>query len=92
MCQGVPVVTLTGPHLLARWGATLAATAGHSELVAGTEVAFVEISRRLASDLPALARLRSRLRDDFLSSPLCNPRLKARHLERAYRHMMRQAV
>jgi len=88
MCQGVPVVTLAGRHLLARWGATLAIHAGHRELVAESEAEFVEIAKRLATDLAALARLRARLRDDFLSSPLCNAPLKARHLERAFRYMI----
>ncbi|MBM3548235.1 MAG: tetratricopeptide repeat protein [Alphaproteobacteria bacterium] len=88
MCQGVPVVTLAGRHLLARWGATMAINAGHPELVAETENAFVEIARRLTADLPALARLRAGLRDEFLASPLCNARLKARHLERAFRYMV----
>lgn len=90
MCQGVPVVTIAGRHLLARWGATLLVHAGHPGLVAESEQDFIEIARRLAADMPTLARMRARLRDDFLSSPLCNARLKARHLERAYRHMVRK--
>jgi protein O-GlcNAc transferase len=92
MCQGVPVVTLAGSHMLARWGATLAIHAGHPEVVAETPEAFVEIARRLAADLPALSALRARLRGDFLASPLCDARLKARHLERAFRFMVAAAA
>jgi predicted O-linked N-acetylglucosamine transferase (SPINDLY family) len=88
MCQGVPVVTLAASRMVGRWGATLAAHAGHADLVAETEDAFVGIAGRLAADLPALAARRARLRGDFLSSPLCDARLKARHLERAYRRMV----
>lgn len=90
MCQGVPVVTLPGPRLLSRWTATLSVNARHPELVARSEDDFVAIARQLAADLPALARLRARLRDDFLSSPMCDARLKTRHLERAFRYMMRR--
>ncbi|MBM3549518.1 MAG: hypothetical protein FJX54_21480 [Alphaproteobacteria bacterium] len=89
MCQGVPVVTLADRFMVGRWGATLAIHAGHPDLVAATEDEFVAIACRLVGDLPALAGRRARLRQDFLSSPLCDARLKARHLERAYRRMMR---
>ena len=89
MCQGVPVVTLADRDMVGRWGATLAIHAGHPGLVADTQAAFVEIARRLAADLDGLAGLRARLRADFLASPLCDARLKARHLERAYRRMCR---
>ena len=88
MCQGVPVVTLADRSMVGRWGATLAIHAGHPDLVAETEDAFVAVARRLAGDLPALAAQRARFRRDFLSSPLCDARLKARHLERAFRRMM----
>lgn len=89
MCQGVPVVTLADRFMVGRWGATLAIHAGHPDLVARSEDEFVAIARRLAGDLPALAERRARLRRDFLTSPLFDARLKARHLERAYRHMVR---
>lgn len=89
MCQGVPVVTLADRDMVGRWGATLAIHAGHPELVAETPAAFVGIAQRLAADLGGLAGLRARLRGDFLASPLCDARLKARHLERAYRRMCR---
>lgn len=89
LCQGVPVVTLAGRDMVGRWGATLAIHSGHPELVAETEEAYVGIARRLAGDLEGLATLRARLRADFLASPLCDARLKARHLERAYRRMCR---
>ena len=89
MCQGVPVVTLAGRDMVGRWGATLATHACHPELIATTQETYVTLAGRLASDLPGLARLRARLRADFLSSPLCDARLKARHLERAYLRMCR---
>ena len=89
LCQGVPVVTMADRDMVGRWGATLAIHAGHPELVADTAEAYVAIARRLASDLNGLARLRTRLSPDLLASPLCNARLKARHLERAYRRMCR---
>ena len=89
LCQGVPVVTLAGRDMVGRWGATLAIHSGHPGLVAETEEAYVGIARQLAGDLEGLAALRARLRADFLASPLCDARLKARHLERAYRRMCR---
>jgi predicted O-linked N-acetylglucosamine transferase (SPINDLY family) len=87
MCQGVPVVTLADRDMVGRWGATLAIHAGHPELVATTPAGYVAVARRLARDLAGLAALRARLRSDFLASPLADARLKARHLERAYRRM-----
>ncbi len=87
LCQGVPVVTLADRDMVGRWGATLAIHAGHPGLVADTPESFVAIARGLACDLSALARLRARLRGDFLASPLCDAGLKARHLERAYLRM-----
>ncbi len=90
MCQGVPVVTLPGAHLLSRWTATLAVHAGHPDWAAAGEDDFIAIAGRLAGDLPALARLRAGLRDEFLSSPICDARFRTRHLERAFRYMMRR--
>ena len=89
LCQGVPVVTLADRDMVGRWGASLAIHAGHPELVAATPEAYVGIACRLVADLGGLAALRARLRQDFLASPLCDARLKARHLERAYRLMCR---
>ena len=91
MCQGVPVVTLPGEYMVARWGALYAEHTGHPSLIAKTPEDFIAIARRLASDLGHLAELRARLRDDFVSSPICNGRLKARHVERAYRFMVARA-
>ena len=92
MCQGVPVVTLPGEHMAGRWGALYAVQTGHPSLIAKTPAEFVAIARDLASDVKALAGLRSRLRQDFLASPLCDGRLKAHHLERAFQHLVSRCV
>jgi protein O-GlcNAc transferase len=88
MCQGVPVVTLPGDYMVGRFGAVYAIQTGHSSLIARTPAEFVAIARGLASDLNALAVIRARLRQDVVSSPLCDGRGQARHLERAFRFML----
>lgn len=72
--MGVPVVTLgvrpeNGDHAH-NVGVTLLTTIGHPELVALTEEDYIETAVSLGTDLKRLSRIRSRLREDMMSSPL----------------------
>lgn len=60
------------------------------DTVAGDPTQFVELCRRLCADPAALAGLRAGLRDRVAVSPLCDARLKARHMERAYHALWRR--
>ena len=73
---GVPVVTyqrLNPPNHAHNVGASLLSRIeGMSELIAYSEDEYVDITVRLASDLPKLQRLRASLRPAMLASPLCD--------------------
>ncbi|MBI3042265.1 MAG: tetratricopeptide repeat protein [Betaproteobacteria bacterium] len=87
LSMGVPVVTLLGERMVARWSAAMLRKAGLSRLVARSESDYVEIARDLASDTEALGRLRGTLRERVARSPLCAVQARARQLERLYRRM-----
>jgi predicted O-linked N-acetylglucosamine transferase (SPINDLY family) len=85
--MGVPAVTLAGDRHVSTVGVSLLSAVGLPELVAHTPEQYVEVAARLASDLPALAAVRSTLRERTAASPLCDPARVARALEAAYRRM-----
>jgi len=79
--MGVPTVTLAGATLLARQGASLLTAAGLPGWVANCEDEYVTKAVTLASDLPRLAMLRSRLREQMRQSPLFDAKRFAQNLE-----------
>ncbi|MDQ2106719.1 O-linked N-acetylglucosamine transferase, SPINDLY family protein, partial [Azospirillum isscasi] len=83
--MGVPVVTLPRDSMVSRWTASMATSLGLTELIAGSEDEYLDIAAGLAAAPERLAALRAGLRDRIAASPLCNSRLKVRHIERAYR-------
>lgn len=87
--MGVPTVTRTGRTLLERQGESLLSCAGLGDWVAQDEQQFIAIAVARANDLPALAELRSQLRERVLASPLYDAKRFARHLERAFMDMWR---
>lgn len=88
--MGVPVVTLPRDSMVSRWTASMATSLGLTELIAGSEDEYLDIAAGLAAVPERLAALRAGLRDRISASPLCNSRLKVRHIERAYRAMWRR--
>jgi len=72
--MGVPVVTLAeSPDVhAARVGISLLTAVGLTDLIAPTRDEFVRIASSLAADTPRIRKLRSRLRDQMLASPLCD--------------------
>jgi len=60
---------------------------GHPEWIAQTEEEYVQKVVALASDLPALARIRANLRSDMQASPLMDEPAFARKFEAALRGM-----
>jgi predicted O-linked N-acetylglucosamine transferase (SPINDLY family) len=85
--MGVPVVTLVGKTVVGRAGLSQATNLGLTELVAYSEEEFVTIAAKLAGDLKHLAALRRGLREQMLSSPLCDAKGFTRGIEQAYRQM-----
>jgi predicted O-linked N-acetylglucosamine transferase (SPINDLY family) len=88
--MGVPVVTLAGKLHVARVGLSLVSHLGFPEWGVETPDAYVAKCRELTSDLPGLARLRLRLREQMLQSPICDAPQFIGHLETAFRGMWKR--
>lgn len=85
--MGVPVITLRGERFVSRMGESILSAAGLEQWVAASEAEYVAKAAALASDLGQLAALRRRLREQVVSSPLCDAAGFARAMEGAYRVM-----
>lgn len=68
--MGVPVVTLAGDRPFSRTSASVLHAAGRAQWIAKDREEYVRIARSLVLDLPALAGLRSTLRDSVAASRL----------------------
>jgi len=80
---GLPMVTITGPTLAGRVGASLATAAGLGELVTDSWAAYGQCVRSLAADRAHLAALRRQLSETRDRLALFDPRVFARRFERA---------
>lgn len=85
--MGVPVVTLMGDHMVARWSGAMLKKIGLQELIANSESEYVDIAQGLAQNLDRLEALRLGLRERVASSPLCDEKRRTRQIERAFRWM-----
>lgn len=85
--MGVPVLALHGDRHVSRNGSGIMQAMEMPEWVAQSEADYVDRAVAFASDLPALAALRSSLHERFVSSSLCDAPRFARNLEQAFRSM-----
>lgn len=85
--MGVPCVTLTGSCHAHNVGASLLKAAGLSDWIANTEDAYVGIATAAAADLGRLEETRGTLRQQLLSSQLCDAPSFVRKLEDAFEWM-----
>ncbi len=83
--MGVPVVMLAGATYVTRFGGTALLNLELEDLIATTEVQYIEVATRLATDLGRLRELRGHLRQRMLASPLLDAVGFTRHLEAVYR-------
>jgi protein O-GlcNAc transferase len=90
--MGVPTVTLAGRSMVANQGKALLTLAGLPDWVAVSVDDYVRKAIAFASDLCALARLRSSLRAQVLSSPLFDAHSFADDLSGALRGMHQAAA
>lgn len=90
LAMGVPVVTLQGPGRSHCQSAGVLGRIGLQDWVARSEDEFVDVARRWADDLPALAEVRAGLRARWQDTPLRQPASVARGLEGAVRTMWRR--
>ena len=85
MWMGVPMITMLGAMRAGRMAASVLHQIGRTEWIAADVRAYIEIAKQLAANLPALAAIRTRLREQIASSILCDGRRLAAELEQAYR-------
>lgn len=90
--MGVPVITLPGPSIVSRGGASQLRNLGLPELIARDADDFVRIAAGLAGDLPRLATLRETMRERMQNSVLMDARRFAREIEAAYEKAWRLAM
>ncbi len=83
--MGVPTITLRGDRHAARVGASLLAACGHPEWCAESEESFAAVAKSLAANQPERARLRTSLRSEMASSPLCDSAAYAERFHAAIR-------
>jgi protein O-GlcNAc transferase len=88
--MGVPVVTVRGDRPYGRVGASLLTAVGLAQFIAEDANGFQRISVDLAHDLDRLKMLRTKLRDQMRTSPLCDGKAFAVAMERAYRRMWQE--
>jgi predicted O-linked N-acetylglucosamine transferase (SPINDLY family) len=88
--MGVPVVTLRGNRYAGRMAADVLRAVGLPELVAQTPEQYIAIASKLAGNLDRLSQLRSGLRGQMRSSPLCDGPTFTRSLEEVYRSLWRR--
>ena len=90
--MGLPYVTLADRPSVGRIGSAILHGLGRPEWIAQTEAEYVDKVVALASDLPALARLRATLRGQMQASPLMDEPGFARQVEQAYGQMFARWV
>lgn len=85
--MGVPVVTLVGERFCNRHSASHVINAGIRGTVARTPQEYLTITKGIASDIPALARMRPLIRPQMAKSPLCDAPRFARNFAQVLRNM-----
>ncbi|MES2935500.1 MAG: tetratricopeptide repeat protein, partial [Pseudomonadota bacterium] len=85
--MGIPVITLAGRPSVGRMGASILGNLGKPEWIASDCDDYVERAVKLAQDIPALAHLRTTLRQSMRGSPLMDRHGFVTELETAYRTM-----
>ncbi|MFZ4287626.1 tetratricopeptide repeat protein [Variovorax sp. HJSM1_2] len=88
--MGIPFVTLAGRPSVGLIGSSILKGLGRPEWIAATEEEYVRKVIELASDVPQLAKLRAKLRDEMMASPLMDELGFTRKVEAAYLQMFSQ--
>jgi protein O-GlcNAc transferase len=88
--MGVPVVSMAGETPVSRGGLSQLSNLGLPELVARSDMEYVNIAEKLAKDLPRLVELRSTLRARLKASVLMDAPGFARNIEAAYRFIFQE--
>ncbi|UNC13399.1 hypothetical protein FE249_03675 [Acidiphilium multivorum] len=86
MFMGVPVITLAGDFFAARHSVSHLSNVGLTDCVTESPEQYIDRAVAMSSDLEALAALRARLREQMLTSPLCDAKRFGRNLGAALRY------
>jgi predicted O-linked N-acetylglucosamine transferase (SPINDLY family) len=85
--MGVPILTLAGTTHVARMGASVLTHLNLPELVAHSPDDYLHKAVELAGDVDKLEHFRKHLRQQLLTSPLCDGGAFTRGLESTYRQL-----
>ncbi len=85
--MGVPVISMSGDCFLHRVGESILQTTGLMEWVATNKQEYIDLAVTYAANISSLANLREGLRDQLLTSPLCDAPRFARTFEIAMKDM-----
>lgn len=85
--MGIPYVTLLDRPSVGRLGSSILHGLGRDEWIANSEEEYIEKLVTIAGDLPALALLRTELRDEMRQSILMDSAGFTRKIEEAYQKM-----
>ncbi len=88
--MGCPVITWPRDTFASRQSLSYLSTIGLPELVATSREDYIERAVKLATNLPQLAELRSRIRPQMAASPFCDKVRFVRNLECVLRDIWRQ--
>lgn len=83
--MGVPTLTLSGPTLASRNGASILSHVGLDAFIARDEDDFIAKGVRIAADLPYLSAVRTQARTSMTNAAIGQPALIAAGLENALR-------
>ncbi|WP_339522313.1 O-linked N-acetylglucosamine transferase family protein [Pseudomonas sp. EA_35y_Pfl2_R111] len=85
--MGLPVVSLRDRPSMGRVGSLILHGMGRDEWIADTEQEYLDKLVALAADVPALAAIRTGLREEMRASRLCDAADFTRRMEATYRQM-----
>ncbi|MBC3880952.1 tetratricopeptide repeat protein [Undibacterium sp. LX40W] len=85
--MGVPVITLSGEHFLARQGQGLLINSGLASWVAKDKSEYIALAKFHSEHLEELAELRAQLRQQVLNSPVCDSPRFAKFFSEALQSM-----
>mgnify|MGYP003346072487 CR=1 FL=1 len=90
--MGVPVITLYGTRHAGRMVSSVLNSAGLANWIAQSPEQYINIAQQLASNLPNLVDLRTKLRGHLAASPLCDGPRFAAGFARVLRQLFEQRL
>ena len=84
---GLPVLTLMGESFASRVAASLLNAVNLPELITTNQHEYESLAINLAAHTDKLAQIKNKLKSNLKTSPLCNTKLFAQHIESLYQLM-----